>query len=113
VVIRVVSRPASGSVTPKQVIRSPAMIDGNQAAFCSGVPCFTMACGPKMFRCTALAADMAPGELATASIITTACATPSPEPPYSSGMATPSQPPAATAWRNSWGKDAVSSRSSQ
>ena len=41
---------------------------------------------------------MAPADEAIARIITAASAMPRPEPPTSSGKATPSQPPAAMAW---------------
>jgi hypothetical protein len=43
--IDVVSRPASGSVTPKQVFCSPRMSGGSQARRCSSVPNTTTGAG--------------------------------------------------------------------
>ena len=50
---------------------------------------------------------MPPPWRATACIMIAASVTPSPAPPYSTGMVMPSQPPAAIAWWNSRGKRAV------
>ena len=61
----------------------------------------------------ALAALMAPGESAIASIMTSASVTPRPAPPTSSGMAMPSQPPSAIARRNALGKAPLASCSAQ
>ena len=50
VVILVVSRPASGSVTPKQTCRSPFTIRGRSRVFISSEPCTITGCIPKMLR---------------------------------------------------------------
>ncbi len=60
-----------------------------------------------MFMCTDDAAAWPPGEQAMVCIISAASVTPSPAPPYASGIAIPSQPPAATASVNAWGNVAV------
>jgi len=59
------------------------------------------------------AALIPPDERATVCIMIAASVTPRSAPPYSSGMAMPSQPASAIAWWKSAGKTPVSSRSSQ
>jgi hypothetical protein len=103
--ILLVSRPASGSVTPKQARDDPSMIDGNHFLFCSSVPCFTIECRPKMLMCTVEHAANAPAERPISCIMMEASITPSPAPPYSVGMAIPSQPPSAMALANSNGNE--------
>ncbi len=66
-----------------------------------------------MLMCIALAALIAPADRATVCISTAASLTPSPAPPYASGMAIPSQPPAAIASVNSVGNVPLRSCSSQ
>ena len=58
VVIRVVSRPASGSVTPKAQMSRPSIRGGRKRRRCASLPCFTMTRGAKMEICTAEAPDM-------------------------------------------------------
>ena len=82
-------------------------------AFCSGVPCTTIGCGPNMLMCSEDAAAMPPPWRATVCIMIAASVTPSPAPPCSAGMVMPSQPPAAIAWWNSRGKRASASQSRQ
>ena len=89
------------------------MIDGSHAFFCASVPCLTMECSPKMLICTVEQAAKAPAECATSCIMIAASVTPRPAPPYSSGIAMPSQPPSAIALANSNGKEWVLSFSSQ
>ena len=72
--------------------------------FCSGVPNTTTGFKPKMFMCTADAPEKPAPDSAMACIITAASVMPRPEPPYSSGIAMPSQPSLASAWCSSDGK---------
>ncbi len=109
----VVSSPASGSVTPKQARSSPRISGGSMRAFCSAVPCTTMACGPKMLMCMVEQAANAPPELATVCIMMAASVMPRPAPPNSTGMAMPSQPASAIALWKSNGKVALRSSSAQ
>jgi hypothetical protein len=88
----VVSRPALGSVTPKQAFCSPLISGVSQRAFCSAVPCTTMACGPNRLMWMVEAAEKPPPPRVTACIMMAASVTPSPAPPSSSGMVMPSQP---------------------
>ena len=97
VVMLPVSSPASGSVTPKQQVTSPAIIGGSRVFFCSSVPNTQIAWGPKILMWIAEAAAMAPGESATVAITNAVSRMPSPAPPTSSGMAMPSQPASAMA----------------
>ena len=97
VVMFVVSSPAFGSVTAKQTRFSPRMSGGSMRAFCSPVPATTTGLRPKMLRCTADAPLKAAPDSAMACIITDASVMPRPAPPYSSGIAMPSQPPSTTA----------------
>ncbi len=92
-----VLRPEFGSVTPKQDLNFPCMRSGIQRCFCSSVPKTEIGCGPKMFMWMAEAALIAPRVFATVCIMMAASVTPRPAPPYSSGMAMPSQPPFAMA----------------
>ena len=57
-----------------------------------------------MFMCTAEAPLKPAPDCATACMTMAASVMPSPLPPYSSGIATPSQPPSAIARWNSCGK---------
>ena len=63
--------------------------------------------------CTDEAAAMPPPWLATSCIMIAASVTPSPAPPYSTGIVIPSQPASAIAWWNSYGNTPSSSRASQ
>ncbi|MCY1561871.1 hypothetical protein D9M68_991870 [compost metagenome] len=94
--MRVLS-PVLGSVTPKQALFSPLMIGGNQRAFCSALPCTTTGCRPNTFMCTAEAPDNPAPDPEMVSIISAASLIPRPAPPYSWGMAMPSQPSLASA----------------
>jgi len=87
----VVSSPESGSLTPNATFIRPATMSGRLSCFISGEPCLTTTLVPKTFMCTVLAA-LRPPPRAMASIITAASEMPRPDPPYSVGMATPSQP---------------------
>ena len=91
------SRPTLGSVTAKQDFSLPAISGGRKRRFCSSVPNTTTGFRPKMFMCTAEAPCMPAPDSAIACIISAASVMPRPEPPYSSGMAMPSQPSAASA----------------
>ena len=97
VVIRDVSVPASGSVTPKAMWSDPSATCGRYLARISSLPCCTTGCIPKIDRWIADAPFMQAPEAATSSSTTAASHTPRPPPPYSSGMAMPTQPPAAMA----------------
>ena len=96
-VIRVVSRPAPGSVTPKQTCRSPETIRGSVRALSSAEPCTTTGCIPKIDMWIELAAFIAPPERATSSTSSVASVMPMPCPPYPVGIVMPSQPPSAIA----------------
>ena len=97
VVIRVVSRPASGSVTPKQTCRSPLTMRGSVRRFSSSEPCTMTGCIPKIDRCMELAPFMPAPEADTSPRRSDASRIPKPCPPYSSGVAMPSQPASANA----------------
>ena len=104
-----VSRPASGSVTPKHILSWLAISRGISLRFCSAVPNFTKGIGPKMFRWSALA-PVNPAPLsATACMAMAASVTPRPEPPSSTGMAAPSHPASAMAATKVSGNSPVSS----
>ena len=107
------SSPAVGSVTPKQVRTRPPISSGSHRARCSSEPNTTIGCGPKMLMCIDDAAAIAPDEFATVCISTAASLTPSPAPPYASGIAIPSQPPSAIAEANSTGNAPSRSRALQ
>ncbi len=77
--MRVVSRPASGSVKPKQHWSVPATRPGIHSAFCAGVPWTTIGCGPNKLMCTDEAAAMPPPWLDTSCIMIAASATPRPD----------------------------------
>jgi hypothetical protein len=64
---------------------------------CSAVPNLTTGLSPKMFMCSAEAPESPAPDAATACIMIAASVTPSPLPPYSSGMQMPSQPALAKA----------------
>ena len=66
-----------------------------------------------MFMCTAEAPDMPAPDSAMACIMMAASVMPSPEPPYASGMAMPSQPASASALWKSCGKPPSLSLASQ
>ena len=79
VAIRVVSEPASRSVTPKAWRRSsPAAIAGSQRRFCSSVPCRSSV--PIVYICAWHALALPPAAL-TSSRMTAACSSPRPLPP--------------------------------
>ena len=97
VVMRDVSSPAPGSVTPKHTCTSPVATGGNVRALSSSEPCTTTGCMPKIDRWIALAPFMAAPDLATSSSNIVASVIPRPWPPYSTGIVMPSQPPSAIA----------------
>src|SRR6516225_8560260 len=111
--MRVVFKPASGSVKPKQHWSSPETSRGTQRRFWSSDPFTTMGCGPNRLICTADAEVMPPPWLATSCIMIAASVTPRPAPPYSSGIVMPSQPASAIERWNSKGNLPSSSRASQ
>ena len=78
VVMRLVSNPAPGSVTPKHTCRSPSTMRGSVRALSSADPCLTTGCIPKIDRWIALAAFIAPPERATSSSNSVASVMPSP-----------------------------------
>jgi hypothetical protein len=81
---RVVSVPVFGSVTPKAwSLSSPEAIFGRYALFCSSDPCRSRV--PMMYICAWQAPELPPERL-TSSRMTDASVTPSPEPPYASGI---------------------------
>ena len=85
--IRVVSVPASGSVTPKHTCRQPSAARGRTSRRSASLPCLTMTLRPKIVRCIALQPFIAAPEAATSSSSSDASKIPSPLPPYSSGIA--------------------------
>jgi hypothetical protein len=93
----VVLSPALGSVTAKQPLTLPWMMPGSMRFFCSSLPKTTIGLGPKMLRWIAEAPLKAAPDSATVCISSAASVMPSPAPPYSSGMAIPSQPASAMA----------------
>ena len=95
VVMRPVSVPASGSVTPNATCRSPAAARGRNVSLSRSVPNFTTGLSPKMVRCRAEQPFIAAPLRAISCSMTAASVMPRPPPPYSSGMARPSQPPSA------------------
>ena len=97
------SRPTSGSVTAKQAFSLPAISGGRKRRFCSSLPNTTTGCSPKIFMCTAEAPENPAPDCATACMTIAASVMPRPLPPYSSGIATPSQPASAIARWNSCG----------
>jgi len=97
VVMPVVSVPASGSVTAKEMCRSPVGTRGRKRCFNCSEPCRMIGSKPKMPMCTALQAFIPPPEAEISYSTIDASVTPRPPPPYSSGMVMPSQPALATA----------------
>ena len=91
-----VSKPASGSVTPKQVFSFPKINGGNHLSFCSLVPYTTIGCGPKILICIEDAAAMPPPVSEIFCIKIDASLTPNSLPPNSLGIQMPNQPPFAT-----------------
>jgi hypothetical protein len=85
------------------------MILGRNSCFCSDVPNFSIGLAPKMLRWIEEQPVKPAPERATACIMIEASIRPRPEPPTSSGMAMPSQPPSAMALVNSSGQFPVSS----
>ena len=81
----------------------PAISGGRKRRFCSSLPNTTTGCSPKMFMCTAEAPLNPAPDCATACMTMAASVMPRPLPPYSSGIATPSQPASAIARWNSCG----------
>ena len=93
----VVSVPASGSVTAKRDVQVAGGTRGRKRCFRSSVPCWMIGSKPKMPMCTALQPFMPAPDAEISCSTMAASVTPSPPPPYSSGMVRPSQPPLATA----------------
>ena len=79
--IRVVSVPASGSVTPNATCSAPAATSGRKRCFISSVPWTTTGCMPKIDRCIADAPFMQAPEAATSSSTAAASRMPCPPPP--------------------------------
>ena len=79
--MRVVSVPASGSVTPNATCRLPSATDGRNRAFISSLPWRITGCMPKMLMCRALAPFIAAPEAATSSSTAAASRMPRPPPP--------------------------------
>src|SRR5262249_18107442 len=113
VVMRDVSEPAVGSVTPKASSSSPAAIPGRQPRFIRSEPKWTTGAGGNMKKWTGEAPLVPAPERQTACMTTAASVIPSPAPPYSSGMMVPSQPRLASARTNSQGYCSLRSCSSQ
>jgi hypothetical protein len=97
VLMRDVSVPASGSVTPNATWRSPAAARGRNVSFRRSLPNFTTGFRPNMVRCNADDPFIAAPDAATRLSTSAHSVMPRPPPPNSSGIATPSQPPAAIA----------------
>ena len=93
--IRDVSVPASGSVTPKATCSDPSATAGRNRWRSSSLPCTTTGCIPKIDRWIADAPFMQAPDAATSSSTAAAWRMPRPPPPYRSGMAMPIHPPAA------------------
>ena len=91
------SVPASGSVTPNATWSSPLATRGNTEAASSGDPYRRTGSMPKIDRWIAEQPFIAAPDAAISSSITDASVIPWPPPPYSSGIAMPTQPPAASA----------------
>ena len=95
VVMRPVSVPASGSVTPNATWRSPATARGRNSDFRRSLPNFTTGFNPNTVRCNAEQPFIAAPLRAISRIMIAASLIPMPPPPNSSGIASPSQPPSA------------------
>ncbi len=95
--IEVVSVPASGSVTPNATCSSPVATRGRTSAASSGDPYRRTGSIPKIDRWTAEQPFIAAPDAAISSSMIDASVMPRPPPPYSSGMAMPTQPPSASA----------------
>ena len=98
VLIEGVSEPAFGSVMPNATWRRPPAASGRTRCFISAVPCRTTGLRPKMVRWSAVAPFIAAPEAEISSSRIEASVMPRPAPPYSGGMAMPSQPASAKAW---------------
>ena len=92
-----VSRPASGSVTPNATCRLPSATRGRYFRRISSLPNLTTGFIPNTDRWIELAPFIAAPDAATSSMTTAASLIPVPPPPYSSGIAMPIQPPSAIA----------------
>ena len=93
--IRVVSVPASGSVTPIACSRSsPLAIFGSHRAFCAAEPCRSSV--PILYIWPWHAPALPPARLIS-SMITDASASPSPDPPNSCGISAASHPASVSA----------------
>jgi hypothetical protein len=90
--MRLVSVPASSSVTPNETWSSPLAVAGSVRCFSSSDPWWMTGAIPKIDKCSAEAAFWAPGLAATALSSAPACRVPSPAPPYASGIRMPIQP---------------------
>ena len=93
--MRPVSVPASGSVTPNATCSSPAAARGRNVSRKRSLPNFTTGLSPNTVRCTAEHPFIAAPLAAISWSITAASVMPRPPPPYSSGIARPTQPPLA------------------
>ena len=93
--MRPVSVPASGSVTPNATCRSPAAARGRKVSLRRSLPNFTTGLSPNTVRCTAEQPFIAAPLAAISWSMTAASVMPRPPPPYSSGIASPNQPPSA------------------
>ena len=93
----VVSVPASGSVTPNETWSSPAATRGRYVDFIHSLPCLTTGFIPNTDRWIAEQPFRQAPEAAISSSRIEASVIPAPPPPYSSGMAMPTQPASANA----------------
>ena len=111
--MRLVSVPAFGSVTPNARLSRPPAISGRMRRRRPSLPCRMMGMGGNTAKWTGDAPERPAPEAQIASSISTASVTPSPAPPYASGMARPSHPASAKARTNSVGYSALRSFSRQ
>jgi hypothetical protein len=79
-------------VTPKHDFVSPLTMPGSMRRFCSSVPNTTTGSGPNMLMWMLEAPLMQAPDSSTVCMTIVASVTPRPAPPYSSGIAVPSQP---------------------
>src|SRR4051794_28372368 len=103
VLIREVSRPASGSVTPKVTASSPATIRPRYFSCSSGLPCSMMELSAIALECTVLHAAVAPPPAPTSSSIAAAWLMVAPPPTYSSGTVIVVKPALRKSSKYSWG----------
>ena len=93
--MRLVSVPASGSVTPNATCSSPLAARGRNVDRRRSLPKRTTGLRPNIVRCSADEPFMAAPEAATRFSTTAASVIPAPPPPSSAGSAMPTHPAAA------------------